>query len=208
MQFFRRASGRPSAVGILPGTFNPVTVAHLALARAALQHVHEVVFVLPRNLPHKTYAGASFDDRVDMLTGAVSSSEPFSVAASDGGLFLEIAEECRCEYGETAALTLLCGRDAAERMIGWDYGAEGAVENVFGKCCLLVAARSGEFTPPDRFVQAIRALPLDGEFDHVSATEVRERLSAGLPWEHLAPPAIHGQISRIYSVTALNRLLH
>ena len=55
MEFFRRAAGRPNRLGILPGTFNPVTVAHLALAHAALRHVDEVVFVLPRVFPHKNY---------------------------------------------------------------------------------------------------------------------------------------------------------
>src|SRR5215208_4781186 len=99
MRFFRRASVAPNRLGILPGTFNPVTIAHLALAHAALSCVDEVVFVLPRVFPHKDYSGASFDDRIAMLDAALD-DPAFSVAAADGGLFIEIARECRAEYGD------------------------------------------------------------------------------------------------------------
>src|SRR6478672_10163922 len=114
MEFVQRATGHTSRLGILPGTFNPVTLAHLELARAGLELVDEVVFVLPRALPHKEYAGASFTERMDLLAAAVRECPRYSVAAVDGGLFIEIAAECRQEYGEGTRLTFLCGRDAAE----------------------------------------------------------------------------------------------
>src|SRR5215813_7604346 len=103
MEFRRRAraESRPNRLGILSGAFNPPTVAHLALAEAALasSEVDEVVFVLPRSLPHKEFAGASPEERLDMLLS--SCKDPaFSVAETDGGLFVEIAEECRVAYGD------------------------------------------------------------------------------------------------------------
>ena len=55
IEFFRRAEGRPRRLGILPGTFNPPTRAHVALAEAALGEVDEALFVLPRSFPHKEY---------------------------------------------------------------------------------------------------------------------------------------------------------
>ena len=61
IEFVQRASGIPRRLGILPGTFNPPTLAHIALARAALAQVDEVLFVLPREFPHKPYQGATFD---------------------------------------------------------------------------------------------------------------------------------------------------
>src|SRR5437773_11649127 len=72
MEFFRRAAGQPKALGVFPGTFNPLTVSHVALAQAALRLVDEVVFVLPRALPHKTWSGASFDDRVNFLLAGLA----------------------------------------------------------------------------------------------------------------------------------------
>jgi nicotinate-nucleotide adenylyltransferase len=199
MEFYLRTAGGPSRVGILPGSFNPVTVAHLALARAALSHVDEVVFVLPRVFPHKKYSGASFAERVELLRLALSGEEAFSIAAADRGLFVEIAAECRAAYGEGVRLTFLCGRDAAQRIAAWEYGRPGAFAEMLRQFDLLVAARGGEYEPPSEFWAAIRTLELTGEFDHVSATEVRERIARGQPWEHMLPAAVRRRVREIYT---------
>src|SRR6266568_5081761 len=121
MEFFHRSADAPSHLGILPGTFNPITIAHLAMARAVADQVDEVLWVLPHALPHKEYTGATFVQRIEMLRAAVAGEPRYSIAASRGGLFAEIAEECRAAYGRQVRLSFLCGRDAAERIAGWDY---------------------------------------------------------------------------------------
>src|SRR5438105_1593079 len=88
IEFFRRAPVLPRRLGILPGTFNPPTRAHLALARAAEAQVDEVLFVLPREFPHKAYEGASFEERIEMLRLAVDGEPRFSIASTDAGLFI------------------------------------------------------------------------------------------------------------------------
>jgi nicotinate (nicotinamide) nucleotide adenylyltransferase len=193
MEFFRRANAPTSRLGILPGTFNPVTVAHLALARSALAHVDEVVFVLPRVLPHKPYSGASFDQRVQMLDAATAGEPRWSVAAASAGLFVGIAEECRAVYGIDTRLSFICGRDAAERIASWDYGRPGVFEDMLGAFDLLVAPRQGTWDHP-----AVRELSLGRDFDAVSATEVRQRIARGEPWEHLVPESIQDMARRIY----------
>ena len=95
MEFLHRAPGLPAHIGVLPGAFNPVTVAHLALAHAALARVDQVVFVLPRTFPHKEYSGAGIESRAALLLALAVGSPSFSVACADGGLFIEIARECR-----------------------------------------------------------------------------------------------------------------
>ena len=199
MEFFRRAAGRPSCLGVLPGTYNPVTIAHLALARAALSSVNEVLFVLPRVFPHKEYSGASFAQRVELLCAAADENSAFSIAAADRGLFAEIATECLATYGEGTRLTFLCGRDAAQRIIGWDYGRPGAVVEMLRRFDLLVASRGGDYQPPEEFQAAIRPLELAGEFDHVSATEIRHRIARGEPWEHMVPAAVRRRVREIYA---------
>lgn len=198
MEFFRRAAGNPQRVGVLAGAFNPVTVAHLALARAALSHVDEVVFVLPKLFPHKQYHGAPFAERVEMLRAAIEDEPAFSIASANGGLFLEIAAECRQAYGEDARLTFLCGRDAAERILNWDYGDPNAVTAMLRQFDLLVAARGGNLVTVLDFRHCVEILPLDGEFDHVSSTEVREQIAQGLPWEHLVPTGARDLVRRAY----------
>lgn len=200
MEFFRRAQAPPSHLGILPGTFNPVTVAHAALARTALDTVDEVVFVLPRLFPHKPYEGASFTERIAMLEAALSDEPRFSIAAAGGGLFCEIAGECREAYGPATRLTILCGRDAAERIVTWDYGDPGAIHRMLREFGLLVAARSGEYQAPPELRQAVNPLPLGDAYHSVSASEVRRRIAAGEAWETLVPPAIRAHARRIYGL--------
>ncbi|MGD0771331.1 MAG: adenylyltransferase/cytidyltransferase family protein [Candidatus Solibacter sp.] len=190
---------KPYRLGVLPGTFNPVTVAHLALADAALALVDEVVFVLPRHFPHKTYSGASFEQRVELVETAVAGEPRFSAAASDGGLFVEIARECRRAYGGDVRLTFLCGRDAAERIANWDYGHTGAFREMLAEFDFLVAARYGEYYPPESLSGSFARLELNGAFDHVSASEVRARISSGEPWEHLVPASVRRRVAEIYT---------
>jgi nicotinate-nucleotide adenylyltransferase len=197
MVFSRRAAGRPNRLGILPGTFNPVTVAHLALAHAALEHVDEIVFVLPRVFPHKTYTGASLDERVEMLRLAAAGNPSYSIAIAEGGLFVEIARECREAYGDAVRLAFLCGRDAAERIAGWDYGRPDAFADMLREFDLLVAPRDGAYDPPAEFAGAIQCLNVDS-VNEVSATEVRERIARGEPWEHLVPPSVRARALHIY----------
>jgi nicotinate-nucleotide adenylyltransferase len=196
MEFFRRAPGAPGKLGILAGAFNPPTRAHLALARAALGWVDEVVFVLPRVFPHKAYEGAGFAERVHMLEAALQDEPRYSIAASERGLFLEIARECRAEYGPGPELYFVCGRDAAERFLEWDYGAGAPVGEQLREFQLLVADRAGRFQAPPELGDRIH--PLAMEADWISATAVRERMRSGQPWEELVPEAIVELARRAY----------
>jgi len=197
MEFFRRAAVKPRRLAVLPGTFNPPTRAHLALARAALAYADEVLFVLPRAFPHKSYTGASFEDRVRML--AAAADEPrFSIGSSDGGLFIEIARQCREDYGRDVEVLILCGRDAAERAVNWDYGPNGAFRDQLGEYGLLVAPREGSYQPPAEFEDRIQAIDAVEGCDAVSATEVRERIRRGEAWAPLVPERIVDLVREIY----------
>jgi nicotinate-nucleotide adenylyltransferase len=199
LDFSRRAAAFPSRLGIFPGTFNPITVAHLALARAALNTVGEVLFVLPRIFPHKEYSGANFEERVELLQTALADESRFSLAGTDAGLFIDIAQECRNAYGPQVHLTFLCGRDAAERIAGWDYGRPGAWPEMLREFDLLVAARAGEFRPPVGELGSFHHISLDSGCDAVSASEVRRRIEQGEPWEHLVPDVIRTRVREIYT---------
>jgi len=202
MQFLHRALVKSHRVGLLPGTFNPPTVAHLELARAGLRELDEVILLLPRELPHKSFSGASFAERLEMLLLAVSGEPALSVAASDRGLFIDIADEYRTEHDPEATLTFLCGRDAAERIAAWEYSNPDAFASMLKETRLLVAHRSGEYVPPSHLAQSIHTLRLPSHIEWISASEVRERIARGERWEHLVPEALHPHVRRIYSPTA------
>ncbi len=198
MRFWRRATGIPRHLAILASAFHPPTRAHLALAEAALANgADEVLFVLPEVLPHKQYDGVGFEQRLELVLEATATEPRYSVAASGGGLFREIAGECRDYYA--ARLAFLCGRDAAERITGWDYGAGPSIEEQLGGFELWVAPRAGTFSAPPALGHAVRNLPIEDGFDEVSATEVRRRIAAGEPWRQLVPGEIAGKIHAFYA---------
>jgi nicotinate-nucleotide adenylyltransferase len=205
IEFFRRAAGLPARLGILSGTFNPPTRAHLALARSALAEVDEVLFVLPRVFPHKRYEGATFEERIAMLQAALADEAAFSIASTDRGLFIEIAEECRAEY-PGADLIFLCGRDAAERIVNWDYGHAHAFAKMLEVFEVRVAARSGDYIPPPELAGRIRPLPLDAGYADVAASDVRERIASGAAWEHLVPPEIVPMVRKVFQGGAEGRI--
>ncbi len=190
----------------MPGTFNPPTRAHFALAQAALQTCDEVLLVLPRALPHKEYEGVGFADRLRLLKMAVEGHPRFAAASSEGGLFLEIAEECQEAYGSAVDITFLCGKDAAERIVGWKYEREEMLEEMFRQFSLLVARRQGEYAAPDRLESRIRRLDVDEEWDEVSATEVRIRIASGLEWRKLVPEMIADEVGRLYGARSTTSL--
>jgi nicotinate-nucleotide adenylyltransferase len=199
MEFLVKARGRPERLAILPGTYHPVTRAHLALAEAALEHTDEVLFAMPRELPHKCYEGVDLPTRLELLRKAFAGADRFSIGVTQRGLFLDIARECRTAYGNNVDLWLLCGRDAAERIVSWDYRDAPAIEEQLREFGLLVADRDGPFVPPPSLQDRMRRLPFPDLWSDVSATEVRRRIAAGEPWEYLVPEVVIPDIRRLYS---------
>ena len=198
MQFLTRPPGQVSRLGILPGSFNPPTRAHLILAEAALSKVDAIVLVLPRTFPHKDYTGADFTQRISMLCAAVDGRSRLSAAVSEGGLFAEIAEEYWAAHGSGTELAFVCGRDAAERIMTWDYGDPVRLTRMLETFRLLVASRDGEYDPPDVWRHRIDPLAVPEDLGAISASEVRRRIQARLAWESLVPEAIVPLVRRIY----------
>jgi len=187
----------PQRLAILPGSFNPPTRAHMELARAALSIADAVLFVLPRRFPHKEYEGATLEQRVEMLRISLAGEPRFAIGVSDGGLFIEIARECRALWPQ-AELDFVCGRDAAERIAGWNYGESEAFPRHLEEFGLLVAPRAGEFCIPSALVSRVRPLPF-APHDDISSTEVRRRVAAGDEWMDLVPESIQELVASAYS---------
>ncbi|MDQ2944450.1 MAG: hypothetical protein M3Y27_00630 [Acidobacteriota bacterium] len=198
MEIFARSLTKPQRLGILPGSFNPPTLAHRELVYAAGFHVDEVLCVVPRVFPHKKYFGATLEERLKLLAQSAFVT-PHSIAVSERGLFIDIAQECRDHYGPSTKLSFLCGTDAAERILGWDYGRPGVVDEMLKEFELLVAARGRVFEPPPQYKGRIKPLDLRDNWHDVSSTEIRRRIGTGQPWEHLVPPEIIERVREIYS---------
>jgi hypothetical protein len=109
------------------------------MAESALSVAESAVRAAAR-LSAQGICGAAFDTRVELLRAALAGNARFSPAASDRGLFIEMAREARADYGVATELFILCGRDAAERIVNWDYGCEDGIEKQLEVFELLVAS--------------------------------------------------------------------
>ncbi len=183
---------RPKRVGLLPAAFNPPTRAHLGLAATAQQRMDldEVVFVLPRVLPHKQFDETSFEHRSNLVRAAIEGRPGWSAWVASGGLFLEIAREYRQRFGPGVEIFLLCGRDAAERIVNWDYGEGPSFAEQLHELQLVVAARHGEYAPPAELAERIHCIEFPVELQTISSSAVRQAVASGQPWRDALPPAV------------------
>jgi len=198
MEFYRKAEGTPARLAILASAFHPVTKAHMALAQAALPRACEVLFVLPRTQPHKSYDEVILEDRLRMVLAATAHDPRFSVAVTGGGLFIDIARECRAHYPPGAALAFLCGADAAQRFLHWDYGEPDAVSRQLEEFELWVADRGMPFEPPEAYRGRVSKLEIPAALRPISSTEVRRRIAAGEDWQSLVPNTVRALVREIY----------
>lgn len=185
-------------LGIFSGAFNPITVAHVALARSAFQHyhLHEVLFLLPLTQPHRLIVDASIEARLHMMALAVQDDPAFSVGSCTHGLFIDICRAVETAYPAQTHLWFITGRDAAERVLTWPYPDPArALGELFAHAELLVADREGSFVVPEipsvrSHAERIHTLPLPPEYNPISATDVRMRLGRGKEVAALVPPPV------------------
>jgi nicotinate-nucleotide adenylyltransferase len=203
LSFFRPAPAGvgivppPRRLGILSAAFNPITVAHMALAQSACEHfqLHEVAFVLPLTQPHKALFGAPIGARLEMMALAVQAHPAFAVASCTHGLFVDICRAAALAYPPQTHFWFITGRDAGERILTWPYPDPAqALAELFSRADLLVADRDGTFRLPDLavvrpYVDQIHHLPLPAAYQHISATDIRARLAKGEDVSGLVPEA-------------------
>lgn len=189
MEFVLRGKPARRRLAVFPGAFNPPTRAHEAMALAALAHADEVVLTLAARMPHKQMALDEVERRVEWMRLLAECDERVSVAVSDGGLFVEMAREARAASG-IEQVSIVCGRDAAERAIGWDYGDAPTFEEQLREFTLLVAPRMGHIAIPEPMIGSVTLLDLDEQLQSLSSTEARLLIQKGTRWQDLVPERI------------------
>jgi nicotinate (nicotinamide) nucleotide adenylyltransferase len=191
--------GSAPRLGVLSGTFNPPTRAHVALAEAAVARLalDEVLCVLPEAPPHKAELEASLEERAQMLWVAVQEHAHFSAALVSHGLFLDIHRAVVAHYPAGTQVYFLVGKDAAERiLVNWPYEDPlRALEEMFANFSFAVAGRGGAFrlpagSPAQKFAAQIFALELEPEFQEISATRARDRAARDEPLRGMVPDAV------------------
>jgi nicotinate-nucleotide adenylyltransferase len=182
-------------LGVLGGAYNPITRAHLLLARYSKEQckLDEIIFVLPKILPNKPLLGASVEQRLEMMRLGITGIPYISLGVCSHGLFLDICTGLQQIYPQKPEIFFVTGRDAAERILTWPYDDPAeALAKMFAGFQLLVFQRQGDLDLPEnplvqKHINRIHTLEMEENLDKVSSTEVRQRMSEGRSIAELVP---------------------
>ena len=185
-------------LGILGGAYNPITRAHLLLARYSREQckLDEIIFVLPKILPNKPLVGASVEQRLAMMRLAISGIPYISLGVCSHGIFLDIYTALQQIYPQEPEIFFITGRDAAERILTWPYAdPAAALARMFASFQLLVFEREGKLQLPEnplvqKYLNRIHTLEMEENLDRVSSTEVRQRVNEGRSIGELVPTEV------------------
>ncbi len=194
------------ALGVFGGTFDPIHIAHLAVAELARDAtgLAEVLFVPAGEPPHKRDQRISpIADRMAMVRLAVAGNPAFT--ASDLELrragpsytvdTLEALRSERVAAGQGPDLALIVSAEAFADLATWREP-----ERILELATLVVAPRDGyEEATPDALRQrfpgsSARIVVLEGPRLRLSASELRTRAAAGRSLRYLVPDAVAAYI--------------
>ena len=190
-------AGGGGRLGVLPGSFNPLTSAHTLLAEVPLDRglVDGVFFLLAiRTVDKERPEGLSLPDRLWILTDFCRARSKLGVVLTNRGLYVEEAEALRAgPVPPEKELWFLVGFDKIVQIFDPRYYADRdeALNRLFALSRFYVAPRSGRTEadlaevlgrPENRaFAAYVRYLPLPPERHdpNLSATAVRQALATG-----------------------------
>jgi nicotinate-nucleotide adenylyltransferase len=182
-----QSNPRPERIGLLGGTFDPIHVAHLAVAIAAKHQLGlDRVLLMVANVPWQKAQQRHISDaeaRMAMVEAACvgyPGLEPSDLEISRGGNSYT-ADTLEQLGGPDREIFLIIGSDLVDDLPTWKRW-----EEIPPLCTLAVAhrpgeAERGELAPGWRSV-TIRVPALE-----ISSTELREMASEGRPIDFLVP---------------------
>lgn len=191
-------------LGVLGGAYNPITRAHLLLARYSKEQgkLDEIIFVLPKILPNKPSVGTSVEQRLEMMRLGTSGIPYISLGVCSHGLFLDICIALQEIYLQKPEIFFITGRDAAERILTWPYDDPAvALAKMFASFHLLVFERQGKLELPQdplvqKYLNRIHPLEMKENLDKISSTMVRQRVSEGRSVTELVPTEVAAFIQK------------
>ena len=196
----------PGTVGVFGGTFDPIHLAHLAVAEEAAETLGlERVLFIPAGIPpHKPGRVITAPDhRLAMVELAIAGNDRFAVdrveLEREGPSYtvdtLEALHGARTGDRPSPELTLILSADAFLDLMTWRQP-----RRILELARVAVAPRDGYPAAGPAFLRehlpdlADRATFLDGPRLRLSASVLRERASAGRSLRYLVPDAVAAYI--------------
>jgi nicotinate-nucleotide adenylyltransferase len=209
------SAGAPGRVGLVSGSFDPMTVAHAALAEALARTCHLVLLMYsPATLPKEAAPGGdpgppllSPEDRVASLLAYARHRDGMGVALCSHGLYADQAEAARATFPQ-ADLVFGVGSDKVAQLMepAW-YGRredrDAALRRLFSMARVSYAVRKGEeetvarvLKDAEQWRDRIEALDLPPDLTGVSSRGVREDVARGGYIEDRVPTEVIPFVTR------------
>ena len=196
---------RGGRVGVLPGSFNPPTAAHLELARAARRRfeLDTVAFSLSSVIVDKERVeGLCREDRL-LLLSLMTADDPWAAAVVvNRGLYSEQAPACRTCFGGDADLRFIVGMDKVLQIFDPRYyeDRDAALDTLFAHVRLIAANREdwGDealralLDRPENapYRDRVQPLTLSPHLRDQSSSAVRRGVEGGEPAGDAVAPAV------------------
>jgi len=198
------------SAAVLSGSFDPLTVAHEAVARAAAGAADAVVLLYsPRTLPKEPGTAGpllSESERLDVLERFCASRPKVALGLCSHGL---LVDQVRAAMGRFpgAELTVVLGSDKLIQLFvpHWYEDRDEALGALFGAAAIRYALRRGDGEAVAALLadaagagwtDRIERLDVDPVVAAVAARDVRERARSGAPVDPLVPPEARDGILR------------
>jgi nicotinate-nucleotide adenylyltransferase len=178
-------------IALFGGTFDPIHLAHTAVARAAAEHLgaEKVIFIPTKRSPLKqSFPQAGDKDRLNMIFLAIADDKIFEV--SDYELkktapcfTIETVEYFQTRFKNVAELCWLIGADTIDELPRWYR-----ITDLIDRCTLCAMFRAG-CNPPDfsafetiwgeRRIKKLQANIIPTPLLDISSTDIRAKLAEG-----------------------------
>ena len=180
----------PHRLGLFGGSFDPVHTGHLLVAQAALEELRltRLFFIPAARSPFKPDQSPAPDQhRTTLIRLALAGQTHCEVDDQElkrqgTSYAIETVRDYAQRFPEVE-LYYLIGADNVAKLPEWREAAELARLATF-----VAIPRPGEPTPT--FPAPFRGRVLSGFPFGVSSSQIRARVQAGLPIQHLVPPAV------------------
>jgi nicotinic acid mononucleotide adenylyltransferase len=195
--------GSPGTVALLPGSFDPITVAHAALADEVAARADLVVLVYAvRTLPKEGVGPPpllSPEERLRILRRFSDARPGLTVGVASHGLLAEQVEAASDRFPR-ARVWLVMGSDKALQLLDpkWYRDRDASLSALFERAGVLYAERAGQEGAVEAALQRaengawrdlFELVDLDPAVAAISSRAVRERLLAGADVRRLVPEA-------------------
>jgi nicotinic acid mononucleotide adenylyltransferase len=181
------------SVIVFTGSFNPPTIAHLALLKQAQKYarghksMHLYAAFSKQTVDKEQVERPLVLDRVQLLRTVLRQRLPdVNILLFNRGLYLEQAQALRASYPRVGRIYFLMGFDKILQIFDPRYyeDRDAALEALFQQAHLLVVPRGGSgedalaalLQRPEnvRFAQYVHSQPFDATYRDISATQVRQ----------------------------------